>query len=709
MRNAVLYLILLFASLNAISISAQDRQMESLDRSLVAIKLTNGVYLNWRLQADEKQAAFNVYKNGELLQAISNTEATNLTDATGELTDKYVVKTVIDGVEEFVGSKEVTPWSQQYMTVQLNRPEPGITPPNYVRTGGDPVLYDNGQPYSYFPDDCSVGDLDGDGEYEIVLKWDPSNSHDNSHAGITGPVIIDAYKLDGTQLWRVNLGKNIRAGAHYTQFLVYDFDGDGRAEMVCKTAPGTVDGKGNNVILGDDDPDADYRNLDMDGNCGYILNGPEYLTIFDGQTGEELNTVPYEVARGIIGSWGDTYGNRVDRFLACVAYLDGVRPSIVMCRGYYSKTTLVAYDFIDGKLEKRWEHLSTREGQGIFGQGNHNLSVADVDEDGCDEIIYGSSAIDHDGTPLYSTRLGHGDAMHVSDLDPDRPGLEVWQVLESAPAVNRYGYEMHDARTGEIIWGGPTYDDNGRGVAADIDVNHRGFEMWSALGAGTYNCKGEKISNNKPSLRFRIYWDGDLQDELLDGRVISKWDGTSANNLLTLTGVDSNSFPCLSADIIGDWREEVIKYDGADPSKIRIYSTIIPTEHRLYTLMHDPVYRLGIAWQNVAYNQPPHLSFYMGDGLDNIPWPGEPTSIIENVKDENTLSAFITKENILKIDSETLIKNVTVYSIDGILLNNLNGINEKTAEIPLSRIGSSQALIVRVVSDLNVETIKLTF
>jgi rhamnogalacturonan endolyase len=706
-NSATLYLVLFFVFVSSSPVCALERQMESLDRSLVAVKLSSGVYLNWRLKGNEKNVAFNVYKNGELLQTVSNTQATNLIDETGSLTDKYVVKAIVNGVEETIGSKEVTPWSQQYMTIQLNRPGTGTTPPNYVREGGDPVLYENGQNYSYFPDDCSAGDLDGDGEYEIVMKWNPSNAHDNSHAGITGPVFIDAYKLDGTQLWRISLGKNIRAGAHYTQFLVYDFDGDGKAEIVCKTAPGTVDGAGNNVILDSDDPNADYRGLEMNAGCGYILTGPEYLTIFDGETGGELHTVPYEAARGTVSSWGDDYGNRVDRFLACVAYLDGVRPSIVMCRGYYYKTTLVAYDFVNGQLVKRWEHISTKEGNGAYGQGNHNLSVADVDEDGFDEIIYGSCAIDHDGTLMYSTRMGHGDAMHVSDLDPDRPGLEVWDVHESAPAINKYGYEMHDARTGEIIWGAPTYADNGRGVAADIDANHRGFEMWSAIGSGTYNCKGEKISNNKPSLRFRIYWDGDLQDELLDGGVISKWNGTSASNLFTTSGTGSNTFPCLSADILGDWREEVIRYDAADPSKIRLYTTNIPTEHRLYTLMHDPIYRLGIAWQNVGYNQPPHLGFYIGDGLENIPWPNQSASGIENIKKESSLHAFIDKGNILKINSESTIKDVKVYSIDGILLHSLNGLNEKTVEISLFQTGSSQVLILKVVSDLQIEALKL--
>ncbi|MCM1721079.1 rhamnogalacturonan lyase [Bacteroides ovatus] len=621
---------LIFFQLSSVAIMpafGMERQMEALDRGLVAVKTKNGVFISWRVLGDEKDVAFNVYKNGKLIRYISSSQATNMTDKTGKVDDTYVVKAVVNG-KETNSSKVVKAWKQDFLSIQLNRPEKGITPPCIAlnRTNGIAREYPNGQEYTYLPGDCSVGDLDGDGEYEIIVRWDPSNQTDNSYSGITGPVYLDAYKLNGKHLWRICLGKNIRAGAHYTQFLVYDFDGDGKAELVCKTAPGTVDGKGKKIVLGTDDPDKDWRNLEMiKESCGYVLNGPEYLTIFGGETGEELSTVPYEVARGEVSTWGDSYGNRVDRFLACVAYLDGEHPSIVMCRGYYHKTTLVAYDFTKGKLVKRWTHISNVEGEGAYGQGNHNLSVADVDEDGCDEIIYGSCVINHDGTLLYSTGLGHGDAMHVSKLDPDLPGYQVWEVHEEPVGFEKYGYEMHDARTGKILWGGPTSGDNGRGLAADIDPNHRGFEMWSADALGVYNCKGEKISDQKPSICFRVYWDGDLQDEILNKTSITKWNGWKPVPLHIFMGARHTSgtkaVPNISVDILGDWREEIVLCDTGDPSKLRIYTTTIPTKHRLYTLMHDPVYRLGIAWQNIGYNQPPHLGFYIGDGLENIPWP----------------------------------------------------------------------------------------
>ncbi|GAT62343.1 rhamnogalacturonan lyase [Paludibacter jiangxiensis] len=615
------YICLLIAILSTLTGQSSTRQMEYLDRGVVAVKTEKGVFVSWRLLGnDPKQVAFNIYKNGtERINAAPVTGATNLTDASGKGSDKYSVRTVIDGKESDESSL-VSPWENPYKIIQMNRPAGGTTP--------------DGANYFYKPNDCSVGDLDGDGQYEIIVKWDPSNAHDNAHTGFTGNVYLDAYKLDGTQLWRIDLGKNIRAGAHYTQFLVYDFDGDGKAELVCKTAPGTKDGTGQFLSSGsaaNDDDQADYRNHTTDTikdiRIGYIINGPEYLTVFNGQTGKEMATTNYEPGRGNVSDWGDAHGNRVDRFLACVAYLDGVHPSIVMCRGYYTRTTLVAWDWRNGKLSKRWMYDSgIKPGVGAYGQGNHNLSVADVDGDGKDEIIYGASAFDDNGTLLYRTGLVHGDAMHLSDLDPDRPGLEVWEVHEGMSKV--CGYELHDARTGKILWGGPTPDDNGRGLAADIDPKHRGFEMWSILGDGVFDCKGNKISDKKPSINFRIYWDGDLQDELLDGTKIDKWNGNGTTRLISFNDYcnacsisGTKATPCISADILGDWREEVVLYNGADPSQLILFTTTISTEHRLYTLMHDPVYRLGIAWQNVVYNQPPHLGFYIGDGLDNIPWP----------------------------------------------------------------------------------------
>jgi rhamnogalacturonan endolyase len=709
------------------ALHAAQRPMEYLDRGAVAIKVENGVFLGWRyLGTDSTALGFNIYRDGALINAQPIVSATNYTDAEGTITSKYTVTPVLEGVEDTTGIKTITPWAQQYKEIKLNRPAGGTTGPNkYGSVGQDPIEeFPNGQAYHYTPNDCSVGDMDGDGEYEIVVKWDPSNSRDNSYYGITGNVYLDAYKMDGTQLWRIDLGKNIRAGAHYTQFLVYDFDGDGLAELVCKTAPGTVDGEGNNVIMEGDVPGADYRSTDItqtkgSAMLGTIQKGPEYLTLFNGQTGAEMHTIAYKPPRGNVPGWGDSYANRSDRFLACVAYLDGVRPSAVMCRGYYARTTLVAYNVENKKLVEKWFYDSgTTSGVGAFGQGNHNLSVADVDADGKDEIIYGSCAIDDNGTLLYRTGLGHGDAMHVSDMDPDREGLEVWAVHEDKASA--YGYELHDAKTGAILWGKNTGRDIGRGMAADIDARYPGFEMWSTGSTGVYTCKGVEISTKRPSLNFRIYWDGDLQDELLDGVQITKWTGSGTTTLFTGNDVSScngtKKTPNLSADILGDWREELILWKTSDPATLRIYTTTIPTSYRLYTLMHDPVYRLGVAWQNVAYNQPPHLGFYIGGGIDHIKQPDIKTIKYDpNAPQEPTGSNAVgnwikqvsvnSSDGNLTIQSSENIHRVAVYTIMGQSLYQENNINSREFTCPLP--GNFQFYIVKIMSSSGIHTAKI--
>jgi hypothetical protein len=594
------------------------RQMEKLNRGLVAVKVEKGVYTAWRLfGTDPEEISFNLYRDGKKVNHEPITTSTNFLDTEGKIESTYYVCPILNGVEE-EPSEKAEVWENNYLSVPINKPEGGTSPDGVV--------------YTYSANDASVGDVDGDGEYEIILKWDPSNSHDNAHKGYTGNVYLDAYKLNGTQLWRIDLGRNIRAGAHYTQFMVYDLDGDGKAEIACKTGDGTIDGTGK--VIGD--ADADYRNKD-----GFILEGTEYFTIFDGETGKELVTTDYDPPRGKSSDWGDDEGNRVDRFLACIAYLDGERPSVVICRGYYTRAVLVAYNWRDGKLTKVWKFDSLEPGnEGYSGQGNHSVSVADVDNDGKDEIIYGSCVIDHNGKGLYTTGLGHGDAMHVGNLIPSRPGLEVFQVHE-IPQEN--GTEIHDAATGEILWGIPSIDDVGRGMAADIDPRYDGVEVWSSThwktgGQGLYNSTaGEQISEHAPqSFNFAIWWDGDLLRELLDhdfdvktgigvGK-IDKWDYENGRliNLLTAEGTRSNNGtkgnPCLQADILGDWREEVI-WRSDDSISLRIYTTTDITDYRIYTLMHDSVYRLGIAWQNTAYNQPPHTSYFLGHGMEKPPVP----------------------------------------------------------------------------------------
>lgn len=631
MKKTKLLLFLLIFSFTGIF---AQRHMEKLNRGLVAVRTsTTSVFLSWRLLGnDPDNIGFNLYRNGVKINSTPITATTNYTDAASSGTT-YTVKTVLNGVETGEANSSSV-WAGNYLDIPMSVPAEMTMPDASTCT--------------YSPNDCSVGDVDGDGEYEIIVKWDPSNAKDNSQSGYTGNVYLDCYKLNGTKLWRIDLGKNIRAGAHYTDFEVEDFDGDGKAEVCCKTAPGTIDGLGSFLSKGPaaSDVDAtDYRNT-----SGYILTGPEYLTVFSGLTGAELSTVNYNPGRGTVSAWGDSYGNRVDRFLACTAYLDGLHPSIVMCRGYYTRVVLTAWDFKNGALTQRWIYDSNSpNGANAYGQGNHNLSVGDIDDDGKDEIVYGASAFDDNGKCLYSTGLGHGDAMHLSDLDPDRKGLEVWEVHESTNAA--YGYEMHDAKTGAIIWGTFTGSDNGRGLAANVSTTTRGFEMWSASGPGVSDCKGNTIATSSPSMNFRIYWDGDLQDELLDNVTISKY---GVGSLLSASGCSSNNgtkaTPNLSADILGDWREELI-LRTSDNTKLRIYTTTIPTANKLYTLMHDAQYRDAIAWQNAGYNQPPHAGFYIGDDMDAAPV----SAIYDNDKrwksgtiwDENTTTAWNDSTNAL--------------------------------------------------------------
>ncbi|HTH06701.1 MAG TPA: hypothetical protein VL916_12555, partial [Ilumatobacteraceae bacterium] len=477
------------------------RQAEYLDRAPVAVKTDEGVYLGWRLLGlDARDRGFNVYRDGHKVNDAPITGATNLVDDEGTTESTYLI-TALQGEREITVADDVTVWDQQYLDIPLNKPAPATLP--------------DGQTVTYWPGDGTVGDVDGDGEYELVFLWNPSISKDNSQSGYTGKVYAEAVEFDGTSLWRIDLGVNIRAGAHYTQLEVFDFDGDGRSEVAFKTADGTVDGVG--TVIGD--PNADYRN-----SSGYILSGPEYLTVFDGTTGAAIDTVDYKPGRGSVGAWGDTYGNRVDRFLAGVAYLDGEHPSLVTSRGYYTRTVIVAWDLVDGQLVERWTFDSNQAGSTYEGQGNHQFVPADVDRDGLDEIVFGSMTIDDDGTPLYNTRLLHGDALHVGDFVTDRAGLEVYAVHETPSGNGGKIATMRDAETGEILWSNSGSKDTGRGTAADIDPSRPGAEAWNIGGdyawnspVGTLNAaSGEVLSTDIPAANFVTWWDGDLTREITD-------------------------------------------------------------------------------------------------------------------------------------------------------------------------------------------------
>ncbi len=598
------------------------RQVENLDRAPVAVLTDQGVTLSWRmLGLDKDSIGFHVIRDGVQLTVDPIRNSTMYVDPAGTASSKYVIKAVGNGNGQDKLTEEFAPLAQNYLAIKLDKPADGVAK--------------DGKPYTYSANDASVADLDGDGKYEIIQTWAPSNAKDNSQSGYTGNVYVDAYRMDGTKLWRIDLGHNIRAGAHYTQLLAYDFDGDGKAELSMKTADGTKDAAG--TVIGD--PAADYRNT-----AGYVLSGPEFLTVFKGETGTAMDTVAYDPPRGSVAAWGDGYGNRVDRFLGAVAYLDGEHPSMMFSRGYYTRTVLVTYDLVNGKLVKRWKFDSDDAGAEYKGQGNHNLSVADVDQDGKDEFVFGSMTIDDDGRPLYNTKLGHGDAIHTSDLDPSRPGLETFAVHESMSQSGNRGATFRDAATGEVLWSIPAIKDTGRGAAGDIDPRYAGAEGWAIGGTAAWNspvgqlmsAKGELIAENIPAANFLAWWDGDLLREIVDHDydaatsvgvpTVSKWnwETETSDRLLTATGARTNNTtkgnPSLQADLLGDWREE-LAFPSSDSTELRIYTTTAPTEVRLRTLMHDPMYRTGVARENVAYNQPPHPSFFIGEGMETPAMP----------------------------------------------------------------------------------------
>lgn len=606
-------MLLLVGSIFAFS---QPYSGEKLSRGLIGIPTEEGMYFSWRMTLEDAAGLqFDLYRSsGGGAEVKLNKEPI---DRTSDFLDRTVDYTVDNRWTLKATTGEVATWTRlkgeernPYLSIPICKPEDGEIA---------------GESFTYTANDCSVGDLDGDGEYEIILKWSPSNSKRPPQRGFTGNTYLDAYKMDGRRLWRIDLGPNVRSGAATTNFLVFDFDGDGCAEICCKTGDGTVDGLGHRI----GDAQADWRTWDKKSpTYGKIVNGPEYLTVFEGRTGKELDSKEYIPTRYPLDGWGgvggncgnDNTGGRSDRFTAGVAFLDGKTPSPIMVRGWYGRTVVAAWTFTNGALKHTWTFDSAAPGwEAYSGMGNHSVTVADFDGDGCDEICVGAMTVDHDGKGLFTTGLRHGDALHAGRFIPSRQGMQVFgvhenegdnEIVKRTPAV-----AMFDGATGEIIWQDGLGQDAGRGVAADIDPRYDGAECWCNIGGLRRGDTGEIICNRKPdSCNFTIYWDADPLAELLDHVSISKWNwnAESTDLLLKAEGVVSNNGtkgnPCLSGDILGDWREEVI-WPSEDQTELRIYSTTIPAVDRRATWMNDRQYRLAIAWQNVAYNQPPHPSF----------------------------------------------------------------------------------------------------
>ena len=581
--------------INANNKKGNGIQVEYLNRGVVAAKTSSGMLVSWRsLATDNDDTYFKLYKNGEFVAQINAGEATNYHIDGGTADDLYTIDT-------FVGTTMTEFANVATVFGTMNSDKHGAYFDINTQKPADQTMPD-GTTCTYTENDCSVGDIDGDGQYEIFVKWDPSNSQDNSKNGYTGTTFFDCYRLDGTLVWRIDLGINIRSGAHYTQFLVYDFDGDGKCELICKTADGTKDGQGNYI----GDKSKDYRS-----DAGRILTGPEYITLFDGATGKALDTQDYDPGRGDYTAWGDNYGNRVDRFTACVAYLDGEHASAVFGRGYYTRMAVAAWDVKNGKLSKRWVwdtgHNVSAKG---YGDGNHHELAADVDGDGKQEVICGSVVVDDNGTVLYTDSLAHGDAIHIGDFVPSNPGLEIFQCLEdethpNGTAVN-FGTVLRDGKTGKILFRETAGGDTGRCLADNLIAGNDGAEMAGSHNSILYDCTtGKQMTDaNGNGMTFAnitkwgqnsvVYWTGVLERAVLDrtmadqygqGRVFTG-DGVTYNNA-------SKSNACLTCDLMGDWREEMIfrKSDGG----LRVFTTTYSTEYNIYSLMHNPQYQIGRA------------------------------------------------------------------------------------------------------------------
>ncbi len=692
---------------------------------------TSGVYVSWRsyerdFDGDNNlKTTFTVARNGQVIA--QNISSTNLLDEGGKGGDVYTITASSGDVTT------TTAWTNQYLELNLFAPADDTMP--------------DGSTCSYSANDMSVADLDGDGVLELIVKWYPSNAKDNSGYGYTGKTYLDGYDIDFSTgaarlMWRIDMGVNIRSGAHYTQFQVWDYDGDGMAEVAVKTADGTTvyrstDGTAAGLTEIDHvgvcssaelpintiSAENDYRN-----NDGFVLDGPEYFTMFNGNDGSIIDTVDYTPERGSVSAWGDGYGNRVDRFLSATAYLDGETPFAVFARGYYTRTCLTAYylkdsngDGVGDALAEYWAFDSNEAGTQYEAQGNHGLSVSDVDQDGRDEIIYGALVIDHDGTVKYSTGLGHGDAMHVSDWVSWNDGLEIMSVHEHSDAT--YQVEVRDAETGTILMGYYTGKDTGRGVAGDIDPTAEGAEWWS-IASPTYEGNDEpswdstdgevysswstldnliKLSNTTPASNATIFWDGDLLSEIQDhkfdepsyvpiGSVISKWnyETEEQESLLYSTEILSNNGTKgnmgLMADILGDWREEIIARCSGNANNVRIYSTNIQTDYVVPCLLEDQAYREAVAWQNVGYNQPAHTTYLLSQGLvtaglkEGVIGSGEAEILFTPANDGDLYGHDITAYQIYRAVGDGSYELIDEVSVDELEKGTVGG-NEEEAEL----------------------------
>ena len=574
----------------------------------------NKILVSWRMfPTDDSSTGFDLYrKSGNEEEVKLNEEpitlSTNFQDITADRNKDNTYRLCFAGSDETLDTYTIT-------AAQASAGLPYISIPLAGTTGISSEYY-------YDANDASVGDLDGDGVYEIVLKRllrsssSTEDEEDESGAVQMGPwhtTLLEAYKLDGSFLWRVALGPNVPVG-NLTSFAVYDFDGDGKCEIAVRTAEGTVFGDGTEIKDTDGDGKVDYR---VEGSA-HIHGGPEFLSVLDGMTGRELARTDY-IALGKSEDWGDNYYKRSASYRVGVGCFSGTTPSILICRGVYGKMVLEAWDFQGQELKKRWRFDTSDGVHGDYaGQGNHSLSVGDVDDDGGDEVVYGGCCIDHNGKGLWNSRHGHGDALHLGKFDPSRKGLQIWSCFEACPF--KVGAALRDARTGETIWDFPYSGDMGRCLVADIDPDSPGCEMWWYKG-NAHSCTGADLGygagSSSMSYNMAVWFSNSLNRQLLDR---SKIDAPKEKRVFTIyryevtTINSSKSNPCFYADIWGDWREEIIQVTS-DQTELRLFTTWYPTDYKFPYLMSDHVYEMSALNQNIGYNQPTQLGYYLGSDL----------------------------------------------------------------------------------------------